>query len=76
MARKEIVEILRQRSRPYLFSNSLAPSVVWASIAVIDMISQSTTLRDKLWDNTKIFSQANGQNSQFDMKPSNILLSR
>ena len=53
--RKEIVEMLRQRSRPYLFSNSLAPSIVGASIAVLDMLSQTTTLRDKLWDNTQYF---------------------
>jgi glycine C-acetyltransferase len=67
-ARKEIVEILRQRSRPYLFSNSLAPSIVGASIAVIDMISQSTTLRDKLWDNTKYFREQMTAVG-FDIKP-------
>lgn len=67
-ARKEIVEILRQRSRPYLFSNSLAPSIVGASIAVIDMISQSTTLRDKLWDNTKYFREQMTA-AGFDIKP-------
>jgi glycine C-acetyltransferase len=55
--RKEIVEMLRQRSRPYLFSNSLAPSIVGASIAVIDMLSETTALRDKLWDNTKYFRE-------------------
>ncbi len=54
-AKKEIVEMLRQRSRPYLFSNSLAPSIVGASIAVLDMLSETTALRDKLWDNTKYF---------------------
>ncbi len=53
--RKEIIEMLRQRSRPYLFSNSLAPSIVGASIAVIDMLSETTALRDKLWENTKYF---------------------
>lgn len=53
--RKEIIEILRQRSRPYLFSNSLAPSIVGASIKVLDMLSETTALRDKLWDNTKYF---------------------
>jgi glycine C-acetyltransferase len=56
-ARKEIVDILRQRSRPYLFSNSLAPSIVGASIAVIDMLSETTALRDKLWENTAYFRQ-------------------
>jgi len=54
-ARKEIVEILRQRSRPYLFSNSLAPSIVGASIKVLDILSASTTLRDQLEDNAKYF---------------------
>jgi glycine C-acetyltransferase len=53
--RKEIVDILRQRSRPYLFSNSLAPSIVGASIAVFDLLSKSTDLRDKLEENTKYF---------------------
>ena len=55
--RKEIIEMLRQRSRPYLFSNSLAPSIVGASIAVIDMLSDTTQLRDKLWENTKYFRE-------------------
>lgn len=55
--KKEIIEILRQRSRPYLFSNSLAPSIVGASIAVIDMLSETTALRDKLWENTKYFRE-------------------
>jgi glycine C-acetyltransferase len=54
-ARKEIVEILRQRSRPYLFSNTLAPAIAGASIAVIDMLSSSTDLRDKLEHNTQYF---------------------
>ncbi|NNC95492.1 MAG: glycine C-acetyltransferase [Chitinophagales bacterium] len=53
--KKEIIEILRQRSRPYLFSNSLAPSIVGASIAVIDMLDETTELRDKLEENTKYF---------------------
>ncbi len=57
-ARKEIVEILRQRSRPYLFSNSLAPSIAGASIAVIDMLRETTELRDKLEQNTKWFRAA------------------
>jgi glycine C-acetyltransferase len=55
--RKEIIELLRQRSRPYLFSNSLAPSIVGASIAVIDMLSETTALRDKLFENTKYFRE-------------------
>jgi glycine C-acetyltransferase len=54
-ARKEIVEILRQRSRPYLFSNSLAPSIVGASIKVLDILSASTVLRDNLENNAKYF---------------------
>ena len=54
-ARKEIVDILRQRSRPYLFSNTLAPAIVGASLKVLDMISNSTSLRDKLERNTKLF---------------------
>lgn len=66
--RKEIVEMLRQRSRPYLFSNSLAPSIVGASIAVLDMLSQTTTLRDKLWDNTQYFRQQISE-AGFDIKP-------
>jgi glycine C-acetyltransferase len=53
--KKEIVELLRQRSRPYLFSNSLAPSIVGASIAAIEMLQNSTELRDKLQENTKFF---------------------
>ncbi len=54
-ARKEIIEMLRQRSRPYLFSNTLAPSIVGASIKVLDLLSESTVLRDKLEDNTQYF---------------------
>jgi len=53
--KKEIIDMLRQRSRPYLFSNSLAPSIVGASIAVFDLLSSSTELRDKLEDNTNYF---------------------
>ncbi len=56
--RKEIIDMLRQRSRPYLFSNTLAPAIVGASIAVIDMLSSTTELRDKLWDNTQYFRKA------------------
>lgn len=53
--RKEIIEMLRQRSRPYLFSNTLAPAIVGASIAVLDMLTETTELRDKLERNTKYF---------------------
>ncbi|MDZ4846355.1 MAG: glycine C-acetyltransferase [Chitinophagales bacterium] len=67
-ARKEIVEILRQRSRPYLFSNTLAPSIVGASIAVLDMLSETTTLRDKLEWNTKYFREKMTA-AGFDIKP-------
>lgn len=55
--RKEIIELLRQRSRPYLFSNSLAPSIVGASIKVLELLSDSTALRDKLMDNVAYFKQ-------------------
>lgn len=57
-ARKEIVDVLRQRSRPYLFSNTLAPAIVGASIKVLDMLSSTTELRDKLEDNTRFFRQS------------------
>ncbi len=57
-AHKEIVEMLRQRSRPYLFSNTLAPSIVGASIKVLELLSSSTALRDKLERNTRFFRQA------------------
>ena len=53
--KKEIIEILRQRSRPYLFSNSLAPTIVGATLKVFEMISKDTTLRDKLEENTNYF---------------------
>jgi len=55
--KKEIIELLRQRSRPYLFSNSVAPSIVGASIAAIDMLQNSTELRDKLAENTRFFRE-------------------
>lgn len=55
--KKEVIEMLRQRSRPYLFSNSLAPHIVGASIAVIDMLSETTALRDKLEANIKQFKE-------------------
>jgi glycine C-acetyltransferase len=66
--KKEIIEMLRQRSRPYLFSNSLAPSIVGASIAVIDLLTESTSLRDKLWENTKYFREQITK-AGFDIKP-------
>ncbi|TAE15405.1 MAG: glycine C-acetyltransferase [Bacteroidetes bacterium] len=55
--KKEIIDLLRQRSRPYLFSNTLAPSIVGASIAVLDMLSETTELRDKLEWNTRYFRE-------------------
>ncbi len=66
--RKEIIEILRQRSRPYLFSNTLAPSIVGASIAVLDLLTESTALRDKLADNTAYFREQMTA-AGFDIKP-------
>ncbi len=66
--RKEIIDMLRQRSRPYLFSNSLAPSIVGASIAVFDMLSETTKLRDKLERNTKYFRRKMTK-AGFDIKP-------
>jgi len=67
-ARREVVELLRQRSRPYLFSNTVAPSIVGASIAVLDLLEGSTALRDKLADNTRYFRAAIAQ-AGFDIKP-------
>ena len=66
--KKEIIDILRQRSRPYLFSNTLAPSIVGASITVIDMLSETTELRDKLEFNTKYFREKMAE-AGFDIKP-------
>lgn len=66
--RKEIVELLRQRSRPYLFSNTLAPSITGASIAVFDLLSETTELRDKLEENTKYF-RTKMTEAGFDIKP-------
>jgi glycine C-acetyltransferase len=56
-ARKEIVELLRQVSRPYLFSNTIAPSIVGATLKVLEILTGSTHLRDKLEENTKYFRQ-------------------
>ena len=55
--RKEIVELLRQRSRPYLFSNTVAPPIVAGAIAAIDLLTESTELRDKLEENTRFFRE-------------------
>jgi len=66
-AKKEIVEILRQRSRPYLFSNSLAPAIVGASIKVFELLEKDTTLRDKLEWNTNYF-KAGMKKAGFDIK--------
>ncbi len=66
--RKEIIDMLRQRSRPYLFSNTLAPSIVGASIEVLDMLSQTTELRDKLERNTQYFREKMTV-AGFDIKP-------
>ncbi len=66
--KKEIIEMLRQRSRPYLFSNTLAPSIVGASIAVLDMLTETTELRDKLEYNTRYF-RSKMTEAGFDIKP-------
>ena len=66
--RKEIIEMLRQRSRPYLFSNTLAPSITGASIAVLDLLSETKELRDKLESNTKYF-RSKMTEAGFDIKP-------
>jgi len=66
--RKEVIEMLRQKSRPYLFSNTLAPSIVGASIAVLDMLTETTELRDKLEHNTKYFRKKMTE-AGFEIKP-------
>lgn len=66
--RKEIIDMLRQRSRPYLFSNTLAPAIAGASVAVLDMLSETTHLRDKLESNTKYFREKMTE-AGFDIKP-------
>ena len=65
---KEVINMLRQRSRPYLFSNTLAPAIVGASITVLDMLSETTELRDKLEENTQYFRQKM-TTAGFDIKP-------
>ncbi|UIR55652.1 glycine C-acetyltransferase [Sphingobacterium sp. SRCM116780] len=66
--RKEIIDMLRQRSRPYLFSNTLAPAIAGASVAVLDMLSETTDLRDKLESNTTYFREKMTA-AGFDIKP-------
>jgi glycine C-acetyltransferase len=66
--KKEVIDILRQRSRPYLFSNTLAPSIVGASIVVFDMLEETTQLRDQLEENTKYFRDKMTE-AGFDIKP-------
>jgi len=66
--RKEIIDLLRQRSRPYLFSNTLSPSITYATIAVFDLLSATTELRDKLEWNTKYFRD-NMTKAGFDIRP-------
>lgn len=66
--KKEIIDMLRQRSRPYLFSNTLAPAIAGASVAVLDMLSETTVLRDKLESNTKYFREKMTE-AGFDIKP-------
>lgn len=66
--RKEVIEMLRQKSRPYLFSNTLAPSIVGASIAVLDMLTETTDLRDQLEFNTRYF-RTQMTAAGFDIKP-------
>lgn len=65
--RKEIIDMLRQKSRPYLFSNTLAPSIAGASIAIFDLLSETTELRDKLADNTRYF-RSHIQKAGFSIK--------
>jgi len=66
--RKEIIDILRQRSRPYLFSNTVAPTVVYTSIKVFEMLGRTTELRDKLEDNTRYFREKMTEQG-FEIKP-------
>jgi glycine C-acetyltransferase len=66
--KKEVIEMLRQKSRPYLFSNTLAPSVVGASIAILETLSETTALRDQLEENTLYFREKITA-AGFDIKP-------
>lgn len=67
--KKEVIEMLRQRSRPYLFSNSLSPAICGASIAVFDMLTESTELRDRVMSNAEYF-RGKLKEAGFDIKPS------
>jgi glycine C-acetyltransferase len=67
-AKREIVDLLRQRSRPYLFSNTVAPAIAGASVKVLDLLSESTALRDKLEQNTRFFRSAIAK-AGFDILP-------
>ncbi len=67
-ARREVVELLRQRSRPYLFSNTLMPAIAGATIAVLDLLESSTALRDRLMDHTRWFRAAIGE-AGFEIRP-------
>ncbi|HEV8018395.1 MAG TPA: aminotransferase class I/II-fold pyridoxal phosphate-dependent enzyme, partial [Steroidobacteraceae bacterium] len=67
-ARSEVIEWLRQRSRPYLFSNSIPPVVAAASLAVLDLLGHGSTLREQLFDNTRFFRAALSR-AGFDLKP-------
>jgi glycine C-acetyltransferase len=66
--KKEVIDMLRQRSRPYLFSNSLSPVITGASIAVLDLLSSTTELRDKVMDNALYFREGMTK-AGFDIKP-------
>jgi glycine C-acetyltransferase len=66
--KKEVIDMLRQRSRPYLFSNSLSPVITGASIAVLDLLSSTTELRDKVMNNALYFREGM-TNAGFDIKP-------
>ncbi|MCB5252662.1 MAG: glycine C-acetyltransferase [Candidatus Cloacimonadaceae bacterium] len=71
--RKEIIELLRQRSRPYLFSNTLAPAIVGATLKVIDMLTKSSELKDKVMDNSKYF-RSKMEAAGFDIVPGNTAI--
>ncbi|HRY83546.1 MAG TPA: glycine C-acetyltransferase [Candidatus Cloacimonadota bacterium] len=71
--RKEIIELLRQRSRPYLFSNTVAPATVGATLAVLDLLTESTELRDKVWDNAAYFRKHMIE-AGFDIVPGNTAI--
>lgn len=71
--RKEIIEILRQRSRPYLFSNTLAPAICGATLRVLEMLSTTTELKDKVWENAKYF-RAKMEEAGFDIVEGNTAI--